>query len=79
MTTNERDTHFFGFAKLLVAELEKAGFIQPIHGVRPYTLIAQRAYDLVYHTRVKTAYGMDLVNIRAWIELEVPDMTDFPD
>ena len=89
----ERDEHFQGFARLLWEEMlsqtqgyyidVSAGHI-PLHHPedeehkRYIDLIAQRAYDLVYHTRVKTAYGMDLVNIRQWIELEVPDMTELP-
>jgi len=45
---DERDNHFMGFAKLLVADLERQGFLTPVHGVYPYTLIARRAYDLLY-------------------------------
>jgi hypothetical protein len=48
MSTNERDTQFREAAKFLVAKLEKEGFLTPVRGVRPYTLIAQFAYDLVY-------------------------------
>lgn len=59
--TTERDTHFFGFAKLLVAKLEKDGFVTPVYGVRPYTLIARAAYDLVRH-----AMYCDKINSAYW-------------
>ena len=81
MTENEkseRDTHFLGFAKLLMAELDSKDYLWPEIRARYEQGIAQRAYDLVYHTRLKTAYGMDLINIKQWIELEVPDMTELP-
>ena len=70
--TTERDTHFFGFAKLLVTELAKNGFVTPVYGARPYTLIAQRAYDLVEHT-LDNAPG----DHRASLE-DIPDLTEWP-
>ncbi len=53
MSTNERDTHFQGFAKLLWHEVRKTSFDSP--GFSEYQqlekhlqlLFAQRAYDLV--------------------------------
>ena len=83
MTTNERDTHFFGFAKLLVAKLEKDGFVTPVYGVRPYTLIAQWAYDLVYHTLSNTTQAMAAeCEHRPAIAEEIrhiPDLTEWPE
>ncbi len=45
MSTNERDTHFLGFAKLLFRELY--GVDDTVEYPVPERLIAQRAYDLV--------------------------------
>jgi len=88
---NDRNEHFKEFARLLFPEVSQLFFtlyariseLRPIEEIDAVeleikTLIAQRAYDLVYHTRVKTAYGMDLLYIKQWIELDVPDMTEWP-
>jgi hypothetical protein len=85
--TNDRDTHFRGFAELLYQELSTldGGHETIISEYRNkydkqeiLQLIAQRAYDLTYHTRRRTAYGMDLLVIRSWIAEDVPDMTEWP-
>ena len=84
---SDRDTHFQGFAALLYQELSNlegshetviSEYRNKYDKQEIVRLIAQRAYDLVYHTRVKTAYGMDLLYIKQWIELDVPDMTEWP-
>lgn len=78
-TMSERDTHFFEFAKLLVAELEQQGFITPVHGAYPYTLIARRAYDLVMHAHKSVRTGrMQLASIKGQTD-HTPDMTAWPD
>ena len=91
---NERDTHFQNFAKLLVQEIdEQVGAVtawavehdiddvakigQELY-TRWQTLIAQRAYDLMYHARLHTGYGMDLLDINGWIAEDVPDLTEWP-
>ncbi len=82
---SERDTHFFEFAKLLVTELERQGFLTPVYGAYPYTLISRFAYDLVNHTlwhstpaggsTIKKYQGMTIEEITQ----HIPDMTTWPE
>ncbi len=66
---SERDTHFLGSAQLLREKIAKARNEREID-----TLIAHYAYDLIYHIRQQTAYGMDLLYIKEWIAEDVPDL-----
>ena len=69
MSTNDRDTHFLGFAKLLFRELY--GVDDTVEYPVPERLIARRAYDLVGHTldhTNPTIYGFD----------HIPDLTEWP-
>lgn len=73
MSTNDRDTHFQGFAKLLYDELDTSCLLSELcieqadseHPAvqkiiqRIQKLFAQRAYDLAYHV-LKTAEEHDL-------------------
>jgi hypothetical protein len=84
-----RDTHFAaGFAKLLADEIQsKVAFIEPFAGTSDdlHTLIAQRAYDLVFHA-FETAeehdlfadnfYGCFSLSTEAKVS-EVPDLTEW--
>ena len=84
MSTEERDTHFFNAAQLLVAELEKQGFITPVRGVRPYSLIAHFAYDLVYYLLKKAPSGSFDVGFGTPEEIHemiayLPDMDAWPE
>ncbi len=82
MSTNDRDTHFQGFAKLLWDELVRAneyGYIDvntdddPTDPTDYLTLIARRAYDLVEYTLLV----LDIDTTRALIS-DVPDLTFWP-
>ena len=85
----ERDTHFAGFAKLLWDELMQAnglGYIfvdEDKHddGIDPTNyrlLIAQRAYDLVFHTIMNIdPYHLDALSTEE-IPARIPDMTEWP-
>lgn len=81
--TNERDTHFAGFAKLLWHEVRKTSFDSP--GFSHYQqleehlqlLFAQRAYDLARHI-IWEAMGGTPNAIRI-IVADVPDLTAWPD
>ncbi len=83
---SERDTHFFEFAKLLVADLERQGFLTPVHGVRPYTLIARRAYDLLYFLLDEAPYHSGSFDVGYGSPDEIhetigflPDLTAWPE
>ena len=81
----ERDTHFVGFAKLLVEDLLGGpGYIEvtePYEEV--YKIIAQRAYDLVEHTlkavpHLTAQHRYDVQTVEE-ITPYVPDLTQRPD
>jgi hypothetical protein len=89
---SERDTHFVGFAKLLQPELDRLYItlyariseLRPIEEIDKIedeirTLIAQRAYDLVY-SLVERSYqhrGTFKGEIQEAIKM-LPDMTAWP-
>jgi hypothetical protein len=81
---SERDTHFAGFAKLVVDELERNWLIPGHPSVIPIIkkdmakIIAQRAFDLACHTLYETGYGLDKFYILERIIEQVPDLTEFP-
>lgn len=83
MSTNERDTHFAGFAKLLWHEVRKTSFDSP--GFSEYQqlerylqlLIAQRAYDLVEHA-LRTC-PLEAFEIMGDGVQYVPDLTKWPE
>jgi hypothetical protein len=90
MNEQERNTHFQGFAKLLYPDLKhwfrelfnanlerNTRRAEQAENMIKLTL-TQRAYDLLYHARLETAYGMDLFNVKGWVE-EVPDLTEWPE
>jgi|SRR6185312_353652 len=67
MNENERDTHFLGFAERLWAEINEKGKFNidmeaPDTDEIVTTLIAQFAYDLVYHTMEHMTQGMAAEN-----------------
>jgi hypothetical protein len=96
MTNNERDTKFLGFARLLFEELpeypDSSEFVYELQlALNDWTeavekLIAQRAYDLVYHV-LETAeahnlfahdfYGYFSLDTEAKLT-EIPDLTEWP-
>ncbi len=71
----ERNTHFQGFAKLLIDELIDQGFAHPTsmhHDEKFYhTLVTQRAYDLIDHAFSETKAGYHYPEY-------VPDLTELP-
>jgi hypothetical protein len=71
MTTDERSSHFHGFAKLLIDEMDTqvALWLEPSMEEQLLSLVASRAYDLVQHA---LACGVEAVE-------EVPDLTVFDD
>ena len=80
MSTQDRDTHFLGFAKLLKEDIQEAfaGEWQPDIQL----LFAQRAYDLLVHDRLNTA-TVDLQHAASYSEAEelvngVPDLAEWP-
>ena len=89
MANNERDTHFQGFAKLLWEDLETTindhyGFIPEGERLRRdflplmYTLIAQRAYDLVEHALEAVPDIIpEVQSLKASLEA-IPDLTQWP-
>ena len=84
MSTNDRDTHFQGWAALTWEDIgNKLEFwidtAEPNFKEELLQILTQHAYDLVYHIRRETAYGLDLLNIKGWIEEYAPDMTELPD
>ena len=86
--SNERDTHFQGFAELLHTELQDimaSGYPIDVTFRKQQQLIAQRAYDLVYFLLDKapyhsgsfdTGYGTP-EEIAETIE-HLPDLTEWP-
>jgi len=79
---NERDTHFTGFAKLLYDELENLRYRRPFtpdEYVREVqTIIARRAYDLVFHTLMEVDPAwLDMLDTSEWTG-RIPDMTEWP-
>ena len=72
MTTNDRDTHFQGFAEMLCSEyllvhlLDNPYFVSPKTRDEIVTLIAQRAYDLMEHIMLYAP------------AVPVPDLTEWP-
>ena len=76
---NDRDTHFLGFAGLLLARIKAA---QEAGAPSEYIekLIAQAGYDLVYHTLY---YEGDPDPVTDWSLLNIlkriPDLTEWPD
>jgi hypothetical protein len=87
--SSERDTHFAGFAKLLLAELDnEVGSITSIciesdtefneteFTQKMVQIIARRAYDLITHALVADALRWPPL---ATITIEdIPDMTEWP-
>ncbi len=80
----ERDTHFSGFAKLLLDELLKASVItvetpfQDDWRAEWEETIAQRAYDLVKHTLNRLAEGDRRYDLEDPMEVEnIPDITSW--
>lgn len=77
---SERDTHFAGFAKLLMDDLIDAQ-VEHYHDNNREdfvtTLIAQRAYDLVHH-----ALEYDSAEMVDWpleqVMKSIPDLTEWP-
>lgn len=93
MAENERDTHFQGFARLLWDDIEKEirdtfGFIPEGETMRAEFLpiiqkiIAQHAYDLVYHAFMNAPTGtLEHANLRVGMDEEmqyIPDLTAWP-
>jgi hypothetical protein len=91
---SERDTHFRGFAHLLMQEIdEQIGAVtewgieheidsQEKIGLELYsrwrTVIARRAYDLVFHTIMNIdPYHLDALSTEE-IPARIPDMTEWP-
>ncbi len=84
--SNERDTHFAGFANLLDEEIEAAleniaefSFVPDAISDDIKHIIAQRAYDLAYHF-VESAYehrGTFRGEINASVQM-LPDLTEWP-
>jgi hypothetical protein len=66
MTDNERDTHFAGFARLLIDELYNNG-PQTIDTFEK--IIAQRVYDLASFAVYKSMRGCSLS--------QIPDITEW--
>ncbi len=82
MSEQERNTHFQGFADLLFPEVSKLFLtlyariseLRPIEEIDAVEdgikiLLAQRGYDLVYHSR---EYSQELIR-------EIPDLTAWPE
>lgn len=96
MTDNLRDTHFLGFANLLLDELNALYLSKgpdlilgdPNHEVSQLetTLIAQRAYDLVFHAFKDSPGEIEMAQWGGPTDEEVhtavngiPDFTQWPD
>jgi hypothetical protein len=79
---SERDTHFVGFARLLMKDLlwDSGGFSfnVPVGEAieKCKVVIAQRAYDLVEHALENTSL-YDLDSYEEQIK-PIPDMTEWP-
>lgn len=81
MSTDERDTKFLGFAKLLAQDLFSAGFDE--HGYRSpeatHKLIAQRAYDLLDHASCYALMNPALLDMTFEdMVREIPDISAWP-
>lgn len=82
---NDRDTHFLGFARLLLQEMVEHRFLSGedaslYYGGKLESLIAQRAYDLAYHF-IESAYqhrGEFRGEIHASVQM-LPDLTQWPE
>jgi hypothetical protein len=83
MSTNDRSTHFLGFADLLIEEL--MSFQDMDDRPRARTVIAARAYDLVQHT---IGYSLEYLHecghelsggMGKRIQPTIPDMTTWPE
>lgn len=78
--TQERDTQFLGFARLLFRELTGVDdtFEYPV----PERLIAQRAYDLAYHVLEHTLETVEhkepLFQPVKYYMPDIPDLTSWP-
>ena len=81
-TNNERDTKFLGFAQLLISDLQTINQ-KHLSGViydpaiiyqEQQTLIAQRAYDLLYYALEHDPHCYSPSDAI----LSIPDMTEFP-
>ncbi len=74
---SERDTHFRGFAELLLAELYDNNFIEFAGDSEKLQLLykttTQRAYDLVVHTLYHSRYDREVPSV------SIPDMTAWPE
>lgn len=72
----ERDTHFAGFARLLIEEVYANG---------PQTIdvferiIAQRAYDLVRHALEQASHGEHAFDAEIVFHRQVTDLAQWPE
>lgn len=81
---SDRDTHFSGFAKLLINELREKATITVMPNaaydyVEPFIqhIIAKRAYDLVDHA-IKSIEDIDVDSFNHdEIALLIPDLTEW--
>ena len=83
--SEERDTHFAGFAKLVAQEiLDEMRERRTINDEDAMEMIiAQRAYDLFVHDRMNTGTS-DLQHAASDLEAQemvhgIPDLTQWPD
>ncbi len=85
---NERDTHFQGFAKLLIERLldNTEGYFLLMRNVpkkhdmeEAIRVIAESAYDLAYHTLMESAGAswIDACPSWEWVA-RIPDLTEWP-
>ncbi len=76
-TNNERDTKFLGFAKLLSDDIQKAlraaSDTENLFALE-HTIIAQRAYDLLYYALEHDPHCYSPSDAI----LSIPDMTELP-
>jgi len=84
MSTNERDTHFQGFAKLLLEDLgyDISQLMDETADSGDYEghmrlIIAQRAYDFLVSSHYHTAMLATWEESKERVAL-VPDMTEWP-
>ena len=75
MSTNERDTHFQGAARLFVDDLQLKGFISR---AEYETYVAQFAYDLVYFSFREMRHEISEVYDPLDALRDTPDMTEWP-
>ena len=85
MTDNLRDTKFLGFAKLLSDEIQNAlrsaSDTENLFDLE-YTIIAQRAYDLVLHAFRDDTYELDYYQKSTYERTIMPtiqDLTQWPE